>query len=227
MRASEVVSGVQRFWFPGADNNAFLISDAETTLIDCGPPGKGLPPEAFGGVRHVVVTHCHTDHTGRLATVSAATGATVYAHAADATIIRTGAERPRGQPSAWLGRLMLAMAPRASRADAAAVHVEIHDRQELPAAGGLRCISTPGHTSGHMSFLWPHRGGVLFVGDAAANMFRRLDIAPINEDTVAARESFAKLAGLEFATACFGHGSPIRGRAASRFRRALELFAAP
>jgi glyoxylase-like metal-dependent hydrolase (beta-lactamase superfamily II) len=226
MRASEVVAGVRRYWFPGLDNNAFLISGAEATLIDCGPPGKALRPEHLDGVRHVLVTHNHTDHTGRLAAVTSATGATVYAHAADATIIRTGAERPRGKANAWLGRVMLAMARRPSRADAAAVHVEIHDRQELPAAGGLRCVSTPGHTTGHMSFLWPHRGGVLFVGDAAANMFRRLDIAPINEDAVAARESFAKLAGLEFATACFGHGSPIRGRAASRFRRTLERFAA-
>jgi len=76
-----------------------------------------------------------------------------------------------------------------------------------------------------VSFLWPYSGGVLFVGDAAANMFRRLDIAPINEDAVAARRSFEKLAGLEFATACFGHGSPIRTRAVSRFRRRLERMA--
>jgi glyoxylase-like metal-dependent hydrolase (beta-lactamase superfamily II) len=151
-----------------------------------------------------------------------ASGATVYAHQADAGIIRDGAERPRGVASRPLGRIMLALAKDSSRADPAPVHVEIEDGQLLPAAGGLRCIHSPGHTAGHMSLLWSGAGGVLFVGDAAANMFRRLAIAPINEDTDAARGSFRTLAELEFDHACFGHGSPIRAGAASRFRRTLE-----
>jgi glyoxylase-like metal-dependent hydrolase (beta-lactamase superfamily II) len=76
-----------------------------------------------------------------------------------------------------------------------------------------------------VSFLWPERGGVLFVGDAAANMFRCLGIAPLNEDLAASRASFRKLAEMEFSSACFGHGSPIRGRAAARFRRKLDRVA--
>jgi glyoxylase-like metal-dependent hydrolase (beta-lactamase superfamily II) len=151
-----------------------------------------------------------------------ASGATVYAHRSEAGIIREGAERPRGVASRPLGRIMLALAKDSSRADPAPVHVEIEDGQLLPAAGGLRCIHTPGHTGGHVSFLWPGADGVLFVGDAAANMFRRLALAPINEDTEAARSSFGRLAELEFEHACFGHGSPIRAGGASKFRRTLE-----
>ena len=171
------------------------------------------------------MTHCHTDHTGGLADVIRATGATVYAHRADTDIIRDGAARPRGVANRTLGRVMLAMAGSSSTADPAAVDVQIVDEQVIPAAGGLRCIHTPGHTAGHMSFLWPGAGGVLFVGDAAANMFRHLAVAPINEDNDAARASFRKLAELEFEHACFGHGSPIRAGAASRFRRVLEGMA--
>jgi glyoxylase-like metal-dependent hydrolase (beta-lactamase superfamily II) len=100
----------------------------------------------------------------------------------------------------------------------------VTDGAELPAAGGIRAVHTPGHTTGHVSYLWPD-GGVLFVGDAATNMFRRLNVAPINEDDAAARASFAKLAELDFRVACFGHGSPIRGRAVDRFRRRLEKVA--
>ncbi len=226
-------------WFPGLDNNAFLIrAGRETTLVDSGPPkglelvtkairprgvaGAGLVPGA--DLRHVVLTHCHTDHTGNLAGVVASRDVTVYGGSADAGIVRDGAERPRGVANRLLGRVMLAMAKGSSRAPAAPVHVEVGDGQELDAAGGLRCVHTPGHTGGHVSYLWPE-GRVLFVGDAAVNMFRRLDVAPINEDDAASRTSFAKLAALEFDVACFGHGSPIRGRAAERFRRRLDHVA--
>jgi glyoxylase-like metal-dependent hydrolase (beta-lactamase superfamily II) len=219
-------------WFPTLDNNAYVIAGREATLIDCGPPPSA--PRVLGSlrelqmkpddIRHIAVTHCHTDHTGQLAAAARATGATVYAHAIDARIIRAGTERPRGIAHDLVGRVMLALARRPSRADPAAVDIEVDDGQELPAARGLRCIHTPGHTSGHVSFLWPE-GGVLFVGDAAANMFRRLGIAPLNEDDDAARTSFRKLAELEFSVACFGHGSPILGRAVSKFRRKLDRVA--
>jgi glyoxylase-like metal-dependent hydrolase (beta-lactamase superfamily II) len=227
------VDSVYRMWFPSIDNNAYLISRPEPTLIDCGPPNRvpGLQAAlrragiAAADVRHVAITHHHTDHTGNLASVVLATGATVYGRAGDAGIVRTGAERPRGTAHGLVGRVMLSLAKGASRADPAPVHVEVEDGQELPAAGGLRCVFTPGHTGGHVSFLWPGSGGILFVGDAAANLLRRLDIAPLNEDAVAARASFERLARLEFSVACFGHGSPIRKRAAERFRRRLERAA--
>jgi glyoxylase-like metal-dependent hydrolase (beta-lactamase superfamily II) len=220
-------------WFPGVDNNAFLIrAGRETTLVDSGPPkGLALVMKAIraGGapgpdVRHVVLTHCHSDHTGNLAGVVAAGEVTVYGGGADAAIVRDGAERPRGVANRLLGRVMLAMARGSSRAPAAPVHVEVADGQELDLAGGLQCVHTPGHTGGHVSYLWPE-GRVLFVGDAATNMFRRLDVAPINEDDAASRASFARLAELEFDVACFGHGSPIRGRAAELFRRRLDHVA--
>jgi glyoxylase-like metal-dependent hydrolase (beta-lactamase superfamily II) len=219
-------------WFPSVDNNAYVIAGPEATLVDCGPPRsttealRALP--ALGlrplDVRHIAVTHHHTDHTGQLAAVARETGATVYGHPIDARIIRDGAERPRGYAHGLIGRIMLAMARRPTRADPAPVDIEVDDGQLLQAAGGLRCVFTPGHTPGHVSFLWQEKG-VLFVGDAAAHMLQVLDIAPLNEDEVAALASFRKLAELEFSVACFGHGSPIRGRAVSAFRRKVERIA--
>jgi glyoxylase-like metal-dependent hydrolase (beta-lactamase superfamily II) len=229
----EILPGLHRIWYPAIDNNAYLITGPGSTLIDSGPPGgrartlswlhaNGVSPTEL---RHVAVTHCHTDHTGNLGTVTArATGAVVYGHAADAEIVRTGAERPRGAPHGMVGRIMSALAGGSSRAEPAPVHVEVADGDEIPAAGGLTCIHTPGHTSGHVSFLWP-RAGVLFVGDAAANMLRWLDVAPLNDDVGQARDSFRKLAGLQFRVACFGHGPPIVHDAAGRFRRRLQRVA--
>jgi glyoxylase-like metal-dependent hydrolase (beta-lactamase superfamily II) len=214
-------------WFPGIDNNAFLIAGDEPTLVDCGPPAAPpkvlstlpLPAMRATDIRHLAVTHCHTDHTGQLAGVARITGATVYAHPVDALVIRAGAERARGTAHGLVGRLMLAMSRKPSVAEAGPVGVELEDGQEVPGAG-LRCLFTPGHTMGHVSYLWPGRR-VLFVGDAAANMLHLLGIAPINEDLERARASFRRLAELVFDVACFGHGSPITGRAAERFRRKL------
>ncbi|HXJ64228.1 MAG TPA: MBL fold metallo-hydrolase [Actinomycetota bacterium] len=234
MGYSEVTDRVARMWFPAIDNNAFLIrAGSASTLVDCGPPGKGgLVAKALArcglrpaDVRHLVVTHCHTDHTGNLASVAAGGDVTVYGHPVDARIIREGAERPRGAANRLLGRVMLAMAKRSSSAPAAPVQAELRGGEELEAAGGITCIATPGHTEGHLSYLWGE-GKVLFVGDAATRMFRRLDVAPINEADGEARSSFARLAELDFDVACFGHGSPIRGRAALRFRRRLDHVAA-
>jgi len=231
---STLTDRVSRMWFPGIDNNAFLISaGSDSVLVDVGPPkGMDLVRRTVGkaglgdaDVRHVLVTHCHTDHTGNLAAVVGLGAATVYGHAADAGIVRDGAERPRGVANRRLGRIMLRMAKASSRAEAAPVQIEVADGALIPAAGGIRCVHTPGHTDGHMSYLWPE-GRVLFVGDAATRMFRRLNVAPINEQDAAARASFAKLAELDFDLACFGHGSPIKGRAVARFRGRLDHVAA-
>ena len=45
------------------------------------------------------------------------------------------------------------------------------------------------------------------------------------EDIPTAKESFRKLAELEFDVACFGHGGPIRGKAHAAFRREVEKLA--
>jgi len=61
-----------------------------------------------------------------------------------------------------------------------------------------------------LAFLWPQHGGVLIVGDAAANVVR-LGYPPVSEDLEEAKRSLAWLARLEFEVACFGHGKAIVG----------------
>jgi len=94
----------------------------------------------------------------------------------------------------------------------------------VPVAGGMQVIHTPGHTMGHVSYLMPGHGGVLFAGDAAGYVFGRLGkpVLIFTEDMVAAKESIRKLAALEFDTACFGHGGVLKGKASVEFRRYVE-----
>ena len=90
--------------------------------------------------------------------------------------------------------------------------------ETIPVAGGIQAVGTPGHTLGHLAFLWPEDGGVLFVGDAANNV-GGLQLSPIYEDLIVGRASLRALAQLDFETACFAHGAPIVGGADQEFRR--------
>ncbi len=218
---------------------AYLVrgQDGEPpVLIDTGIPGREnvilaaarelAPATARTPIGHVLVTHCHTDHAGSLAAVVARTSARVHAHPLDAAVIRSGGPQPPAIPEPRLLRMLGPLFGRIGRAELepAAVDVEVHDGSPMP--GGLRAIHTPGHTPGHLSFFWPGDGGVLVVGDAASRMFGRLGLAVVNSDPATARRTFARLAELEFATACFGHGPVLRGRANAAFRRRVEHLAA-
>jgi glyoxylase-like metal-dependent hydrolase (beta-lactamase superfamily II) len=106
------------------------------------------------------------------------------------------------------------------------VDVEVADGEELAIAGGIRALHTPGHTPGHLAFLLPRDGGVLFAGDAAANVFRLgMPIGMFTADRQQAKESVRKLAALEFEVACFGHGRVLKGEANLKFRRLAEKLA--
>jgi glyoxylase-like metal-dependent hydrolase (beta-lactamase superfamily II) len=215
--------------------NAFLIVQDEVTLIDSGLPNRKetilkaltLAEKKPDNLKHIAITHHHVDHTGSLAALVEATGAKAYIHPLDAPIVR--GDRPAPKPGTMLGRIIDRVAH--PKLEPIQEYQDANDGDQLAIAGGMNAIHTPGHTAGHLSFLWPQHGGVLFTGDAAANIFRG-PAPPVGaiggsftEDAAAAKESFRKLAALEFDAACFGHGGVIKGQAHAAFRRAVEKMA--
>ncbi len=75
--------------------------------------------------------------------------------------------------------------------------------------GGLTAVSTPGHAPGHLSF-WQAERRILFTGDVIFNWPRlRLPFAMLTVDMAENIRSVGKVAALEPAVACFGHGKPI------------------
>ena len=234
MAAEEIVSGVYAIGMGYV--NAFLIAgDDGLTLVDSGLPRKKdsiLSAVAGAGrqpadLKHILITHHHIDHMGSLGDLMEATGAKSYVHPLDSPIVRGDRPQPGPNPASLLGKFAGPLLARFGPAPTTApVDIEVADGEELAIAGGIRALHTPGHTPGHLAFLLARDGGVLFAGDAAANVFRLgLPIGMFTADRQQAKESVRKLAALEFEVACFGHGRVLKGEANLRFRRLAEKLA--
>jgi glyoxylase-like metal-dependent hydrolase (beta-lactamase superfamily II) len=222
----EIISGLYRLAGAGRPRNG--KDDAAPLLFDCGWPwsGKGLVADlvALGcrpqQIRAIAITHDDIDHTGRLAPLQAVSGATVIAHTAE--IARLGGDHWRPLPRNGglddvLGGIAdLLYAP--WRHHPVRVSHPARDGDRLP--GGWLVVHTPGHTPGHAAYFHPLLG-VAIVGDALGSPRngRLRAPAPIYaEDMGEAIRSVRKLAELEPAIICFGHG-PILRDAAQALRR--------
>ncbi len=235
MAAEEIVSGVYGIGMAMGYVNAFLIvAEDGLALVGSGlakrkdtilsaVAGAGKQP---ADLKHILITHHHIDHIGSLADLKEATAASCYVHPADSPIVRGDQPQPAPNPESLLGKIAGPVLERLSTpAPPVAVDVEVVDGEELPIAGGIKAVHTPGHTPGHLSYLLPSKK-VLFVGDAAANLLRLgMPLGMYTDDRQQAKESIRKLAALEFDVACFGHGRVLKGEANLRFRRLAEKLA--
>jgi glyoxylase-like metal-dependent hydrolase (beta-lactamase superfamily II) len=98
--------------------------------------------------------------------------------------------------------------------------VPVHDGDDV---FGLRIVTTPGHTPGHIAVL-DEALGVLVVGDALTTNDGRPTSPPVSstEDMDEALRSVAKIAALDFETLLVGHGEPIESGAPALVREFLE-----
>jgi glyoxylase-like metal-dependent hydrolase (beta-lactamase superfamily II) len=210
--------------------NIFLVDAGELVLIDTGIPGSEQKIfQAFrelgkqpSDLRHILITHLHFDHTGSLAAVKQASGAQVWMHEKDAqSYLRGDVMRPV-QPGPGLFSALIVKTMRSNRrrmADTPLASVDhmLNGGEEIPSTAGLKVLHTPGHTAGHLAFLWPDDGGVLFAGDLASNMFN-LSYSILYEDLAQGKATLAMLGQTAFDKACFSHGGSIQTGASQKFR---------
>jgi glyoxylase-like metal-dependent hydrolase (beta-lactamase superfamily II) len=224
--AREVVSGL--YQLTNKSINAFLLDggDDGLVLIDAGLPEQaealekgirsiGREPSDLTGV---IITHAHPDHLGSATHFSGGTRP-ISLHPADRKIAEAGVIHQTMTPGPGLlnGVLFrMLMSNKSAEFPAFTPDIALSDGDVIDIAGGLEVIHTPGHTAGHVSLLWRKDRGLLFTGDAAANLMG-LNYMIGYDDVDAGRASLAKLANLDFEAAVFGHGKPLLSGASNKF----------
>ncbi len=194
--------------------NAYLVGDI---LVDAGYllSGRKLVSAVRGhDVRLHALTHVHNDHAGGSKHVHEALGVPVWIGAADAPYLRSGkAPIPPGNRIASLFG-PVAGSPKVEP------ERELHEGDEL--GHGFVVLDTPGHSPGHVSF-WREADRTLICGDVFFHMNILTTAVGLHQppniftyDIPLNRASERRLAELDPAVACFGHGPPLRDPAAIR-----------
>ncbi len=159
-----------------------------------------------------VLTHAHADHQGCSDQICAEFGIPLLCHPDE--VLRTETGRVTNDyptPRHWVAKLQQKYwAGQGHKVDQTIV--------ENDKIGNFRVIETPGHSAGHIS-LFRERDGVLIIGDAATNMNLlttatglRLPPNIFTSDQHRNIKSLQKLAELNPAILCFGHGPVMQNR---------------
>jgi glyoxylase-like metal-dependent hydrolase (beta-lactamase superfamily II) len=208
---------------------AFLLGTPDDfTLIDTGTPGKtkNLTAQleehryALSGLRTIVLTHCHADHTGGVADLVKRSGAKVAAHQEEIPYVKQEQVLPA---NSWLKHAMLWVFDRVFSTHITQVDIVLHDGDTIDILGGLKVIHVPGHTPGSIALYQPERR-IMFFGDVIFNEKSGLRIAPniFNTDTEQTKEAARKLASYSIDIACFGHGEPMTEHAGDNIRKVIK-----
>jgi len=189
-----------------AGSYAYLIAGEEPILIDTGYPGRskkiieeiirlGINPR---DIAHILLTHHDVDHIGNAKALQLATGARLWASKEDLPYIQ--GERNRE----GIKRIVQAII----RVDNPRVDSIFTKGQKI---GSVEIISTPGHTPGHVSFLYED---VLFVGDLVRTNKGKLKRFPSFStwNKVISDISLQQIKSFNFEWICPAHGEPVRGR---------------
>jgi hydroxyacylglutathione hydrolase len=155
------------------------------------------------------LTHAHPDHQGSSHAICERFDIPLWCGQGDIPAVETPGAIKNPKAPAWLNALQ----QRAWTGPPHPVARALHEGDEV---AGFTVLETPGHSAGHVSF-WRESDRVLIVGDVLGNMNFITGIPGLNTppdlftpDPARNRESARRLAALEPALACFGHGAPLR-----------------
>ena len=213
---------------------AYLLRrGSEAVLNDTGIAGQGDSVAAAlrdwgldrDALTHVLLTHWHPDHAGSAAEISAWPNVKVWAHRADAPIIRGETHGSFAQLTHAEEGLYAQISGSIPDAAPSRVDRELADDERLTELGAS-VVSTPGHTDGSIALHF-HEVGALFTGDVATERQGYVFLGPFNHTLAKARESFRRFAGIDVGTVCFGHGQPLQGQDTQKLRDAARADQVP
>lgn len=215
----------------GWGNCARLIADAAESLF-----GANSRPAA------ILLTHLHPDHDGSALELSRLWDVPVSMHPDEMPLtvgtIAAVEQYPAGPLDRWVILPLMRTMPR--KWEAMLAEGSLKDRAQsfdpnagVPGLPGWKCIPTPGHSPGHVSFFRPS-DRVLITGDAVVTLKVNspwgfllhqsgLSGPPryMSSNWQDAKESIATLAGLEPRVLATGHGMPMTGAGTARQLRAF------
>jgi hydroxyacylglutathione hydrolase len=204
--------------FPPNAINVYLMGDV---LVDAATRRSG--PRILRQLRgrriaaHAL-THAHPDHQGASKEVCEKLGIPLWCGERDVEAMETGDFK---QQDHWINRTLIRLWAGPPRP----VDRALREGDEV---AGFKVLDVPGHSAGHVAF-WRQADRVLVLGDVVNNVNVRTGISGLHEpqkiftvDPARNRESARRLAALEPALACFGHGPPLRNpRKFSEFAASL------
>ncbi len=254
MNIYEIRQGVYRIRTPFDKTGTvflYLLKGDRIALIDtgtCESPGEVLQPAlreiglTLGDIEVVLNTHAHTDHSGGNDEVKRSSKASFHLHAKDLLLaesadaqaeFHTAPLRVLGFPADMVQQRAERLRFLAGEPVATDVVLTDGDTVELGRGITLRVIHAPGHTPGHVVYLWESEN-ILFTGDAAQGQGARPGSYPYYFDAASYRRSIARLQTLNPHALCLGHAylggtlinSPLRqGAEAKAFLEASAAVA--
>jgi hydroxyacylglutathione hydrolase len=157
------------------------------------------------------LTHAHADHQGSSHAICERMQIPLWCGREDIPAMENGVKLPATAP--WAIRAF------EERFWAGPPHPVARTLQEGDEVAGFTVLETPGHSPGHVAF-WRESDRTLILGDVLNNINVRTGIPGLHEppdfftpDPPRNRESARRLAALEPALVCFGHGAPLRDTA--------------
>lgn len=202
----------------------YLVEDSDgLTLVDTGPNtaarqidrALSASGRQLDQVRRIVITHAHPDHASNLPWLKARSGAALFGSAKEKDVLegRLPMESLAIRAGKYLPKLYLPVCT--------LDHLVV-DGDELPFFGGVRAISSPGHTKEQMAY-WQPEKRVLFCGDTIIRFpHTRPPFKIFTQNPLENARSIMKLNRLSPAVLLPGHGRPIIANTAQH----LAQFAA-
>jgi glyoxylase-like metal-dependent hydrolase (beta-lactamase superfamily II) len=220
--------------------NWYLVADeGGVTVVDAGvpryrpqlEPGLDVLGRSLEDIRAVLLTHSDGDHTGVANAVRDETGAPIHLHPGDEEAARSRGAKKTDEPmsaelrhiGAWrlFAHFTLNGGARPPVIDGTQ---SVADGETLDVPGRPRAIHTPGHTPGHVAYLFEGHGA-LFVGDLICTWHPtrgRLgpQVMAFNVSTPQSYESLGRIEDIDAALVLPGHGDPWREGSAAAADRA-------